>query len=223
MAPAASPGSTATLPPGMLTAMVTGNGPPGDPDPPGVGEPDPRADPDAALPGAGDPELVAAGAAFRAELRADAAEWEQLAATDWLRRRSLADAARELLARGDRVAVRVAGRVAHGEVVHVGDDLACVDTPGGVVDVHLDGPAVWQVVQRVRAGGRAATPGARRFAARLAEHEAAGAPVCLVTSDGTEAVGVIAAVAGDHVVLDAADGSRWLLPRTGLAAVWPLT
>lgn len=173
------------------------------------------------LPGAGDPELETAGAMFRAELRAEAAEWEQLAATDWLRRRTMADAARELLARGDRVAVRLGGRSAQGEVVHVGDDLACVATPAGTVDVRLDGPAVWHVVQRVRSGGRSPGGGAKRFAARLAEHEAAGAPVCLVAGDGGEVVGVIAAVAVDHVVVDGPDGSRWLMPHAAVAAVWP--
>lgn len=173
------------------------------------------------LPGAGDPELEAAGAAFRAELRAEAAEWEQLAATDWLRRRTMADAARELLARGDRVAVHVGGRTAPGEVVHVGDDLACVATPAGTVDVRLDGPAVWQVVERVRAGGRSPAGGAKRFAARLAEHEAAGAPVCLVAGDGAEVIGVIVAVAVDHVVVDGRDGSRRLVPHSAVVAVWP--
>ncbi len=173
------------------------------------------------LPGAGDPELESAGAAFRAELRAEAAEWEQLAATDWLRRRTMADAARELLARGDRVAVHVGGRAAPGEVVHVGDDLACVATPAGTVDVRLDGPAVWQVVERVRSGGRSPAGGAKRFAARLAEHEAAGAPVCLVAGDGAEVLGVIVAVAVDHVVVDCRDGARRLVPHAAIAAVWP--
>lgn len=174
-----------------------------------------------ALPGADDPELETAGAMFRAELRAEAAEWEQLAATDWLRRRTMADAARELLARGDRVAVGVGGRSAQGVVVHVGDDLACVATAAGTVDVRLDGPAVWHVVQRVRSGGRSPTGGAKRFAARLAEHEAAGAPVCLVAGDGAEVVGVIVAAAVDHVVVDGPDGSRWLVPHAAVAAVWP--
>lgn len=173
------------------------------------------------VPGRDDPELAAAGAAFRAELRAEAAEWEQLAATDWLRRRSLADAARELLARGDRVAVRVGARRVHGEVCHVGEDLACVATVAGTVDVRLDGPAVWGVVQRVRAGGRSMAGGARRFTARLAEHEAAGAPVCLITGDGGEIAGVIAAVAVDHAVVDGRDGTRWLVPLATVAAVWP--
>jgi hypothetical protein len=175
-----------------------------------------------ALPGENDPELAAAGAAFRAELRTEAAEWEQLAATQWLRRRSLADAARELLARGDRVAVYVGGRAVQGEVCHVGDDLACVTLDGArTVDVRLDGPAVWQVVQRVRAGGRSVAGGARRFAARLAEHEATGARVCVVTADGGEVSGAIVAVAVDHVVVDAPHGSRWLVPLAAVAAVWP--
>lgn len=205
--------------------MVTPDEPPGNADADDAagdpGDPHPRgSDGEPVLPGEDDPQLAAAGAAFRAELRAEAAEWEQLAATDWLRRRTLADAARELLARGDRVVARVGGRAARGEVVHVGDDLACLRTAGGVVDVRLDA-AAWQVVERVRAGGRSPAPGPKRFAARLAEHEADATAVCLVAVDGTEAVGVIAAVAGDHVVVDGRDGSRWLLPRATLAAVWP--
>lgn len=214
--------------------MTTGGGPAGGDEPgeggdseggdgEGGGQPAGSALPgaDSALPGADDPELETAGAMFRAELRAEAAEWEQLAATDWLRRRTMADAARELLARGDRVAVGVGGRSAQGEVVHVGDDFACVATAAGTVDVRLDGPAVWHVVQRVRSGGRSPAGGAKRFAARLAEHEAAGTPVCLMAGDGAEVVGVIVAVAVDHVVVDGPDGSRWLVPHAAVAAVWP--
>lgn len=174
-----------------------------------------------ALPGAGDPELASHAAAFRSELRAEAAEWEQLAAKQRLRRRTLAEAVREWLHRGDLVAVAVGGYRTLGTIAHVGADLACLAVDAGTVDVDLNGPATWQRVERARSGGLARSSGPPTFAARLAEHEIAGAPVTLVGAVGDLVVGVrIEAVGVDHVV--ASGGERqWLLPLPAVAAVWP--
>ena len=176
---------------------------------------------EAALPGAGDPELASHGAAFRSELRAEAAEWERVAALDALRRRSLADAARELLHRGDRVAVALAGRRWVGSVVHVGTDVACLGTAAGLVDVRLDGGAVWEVVQRARAGGGTGG-GPRTFRARLAARERAGERIGLTCPGlGVDPAGTLVALARDHVVLRGSSGQSLLVPLAGVAVVWP--
>ncbi|GEM_PF-3251539 len=194
-----------------------GNDPGGADDPAGV-EPDEHVVP---IPGAGDPELASHGAAFRWELRAEAAEWERVAALDSLRRRTLADAARELLHRGDRVAVSVAGRRWSGPVVHVGADVACLATTAGLVDVRLDGVAVWEVVERTRAGG-ASGGGPQTFRARLAAREQAGERIGLsCPGAGTEPTGALVAVAEDHLVLRGPTGRSVLVPLQAVAAVWP--
>lgn len=170
-----------------------------------------------------DPDLAAAGAAYRAELRAEAAEYEAVAARDRLRDRTLADAAGELLVRGDLVAVAVPGRSFTGTLTHVAGDLACLRTPAGEdVDVCLSGIVALRVVEAVPAGGCSRGPGPSSFIARLAEHEAAGGVVEIGTrahADGV--VGRIEAVGIDHLVVTDADGSRWFVATRGVDYVVP--
>lgn len=178
-------------------------------------------DPLAAL--ASDPDVAAAGARYRAELRAEAAAYEELAARDRLRERTLADVACEALARGDIVAVTVPGRTFTGEVLHAAGDLACLRTRGGEeVDVALGGAVAIRVVEAVRAGGHRPGASPTTFAARLAEHEAAG---CLVEigARAPEAgvIGRIEAVAPDHVVVALPDGGRWFVARAAIDYVLP--
>lgn len=155
-----------------------------------------------------DPDLRQAGDRYEAELRAEAAEYELLAAKDRLRGRDLADVAGELVARGDVVTISLSSRSFTGEVVHAAGDLACLATAGGEVDVHLGAPLAISVVERVHAGGRSRAGGPGSFAARLAEHEAAGSRVELgarlsagAQPAGWERIARVEAVARDHVVV----------------------
>lgn len=174
-----------------------------------------------------DPDLRRAGQRYEAELRAEAAEYEQLAAKDRLRDRDLAGVAAELLARGDLVTVTLTTRSFTGQVVHAAGDLACLRTPAGDVDVHLAEKSALTVVEAARTGGCAPSSGARTFAARLAEHEAAGGFVELgahlalgTRSSGWAAVARVEAVARDHVVI-VSDGTRSFVGLSILEYVKP--
>jgi hypothetical protein len=166
-----------------------------------------------------DPDLARLGQEFRDELRAEAEEYEQLAAKDHLRGRRLVDVAMELVHRGDRVAVTIGEQRLTGVVTYAAGDLACVRTPAGDVDLNLAAPLAVQVVERVRSGGAARGRGPSSFVARLHEHEAGFVPVelgCpLLPADLR---GRIVAVGADHVVLDA-DGQTWFVATSAITYV----
>lgn len=170
-----------------------------------------------------DPDLAGAAAHYRAELRAEAAEYEALAARDRLRDRSLGEVAVELLARGDVVAIALPGRSFTGTLRHAAGDLACLRTAAGEdVDVCLTGVLALRVVEAVRDGGRSRGPGAASFTARLAEHEAAATIVevgARVPDGGV--VGRIEAASHDHVVVACPDGARWFVARRAIDYVLP--
>ncbi|HVM00782.1 MAG TPA: hypothetical protein VM324_15945 [Egibacteraceae bacterium] len=170
-----------------------------------------------------DPDLSAAGARYRAELRAEAAVYEQLAAKDRLRGRTLGDVAAEAVARGDIIAVAVTGRSFTGQLSYAAGDLACLRTSAGeTVEVHLSGAVALRVVEEVREGGHGRTPGPGTFAARLGEHEAAGTllEIGARVPDGG-LVGRIEAVGVDHVVVTGVDGARWFVARSAIDYVLP--
>lgn len=172
-----------------------------------------------------DAQLHGAFERLLGEHRAEAEAYERLAARDLLRDRSLAAVAAELCHRGDRVAVRLRTRTITGEVIHAAGDLLSVRTPAGAVDVWLGAPLAVQVLERAPRGGRPAGGAVRSFAARLAELEAAEAPVLLGVrvADG-ELAGRIEAVAFDHLVLVDPDALAWYVALTAIewAAPAPL-
>ena len=154
------------------------------------------------------------------EVRAEAEEGERLAAQAALRRRTLADVAREAAERGQAVTVRCGGRTFTGDVGHVAPDLLGLEIGGARVDVNLDAPVVLRV-----AGPRAGPPppgreGAPSFKARLYELELAGTSVELgLAGPAGELRGRIRAVALDHVLLRADDGSRSAVALRAIAWV----
>jgi hypothetical protein len=168
----------------------------------------------------GDPELAALGQRFRDELRAEAAEYEELAAKDILRSRGLGDVALELLHRGDVVGVALGGRAFTGTVTYAAGDLLCLRTPSLDVDLSLRAPLALQVVERVRAGGQARGRGPGSFLGRLRELEMALTPVELwCPALDLELRGPIVAVADDHVVIEGSEGQRWFVAREAVACV----
>lgn len=150
-----------------------------------------------------------------AELRADAEETERLVAIAARRRRSLADVANDLLARGDTVAVELPGARFTGTIVHAAGDLLRLHGPAGALDVHLGGPVALTVVERAPTGGIERVDGPASFRSRLLELELDGATVELAheAAAGT-LVGRLLAVAVDHaVVVDPAGNERHLSLR----------
>lgn len=161
-----------------------------------------------------DAELDALTRALRDERRAEAEAYEQLAAIDLLRVRTLTDVATMLLHRGDRVAVSFAQRAFAGVVAHVAGDLLSLRRPAGEVDCNLAAPLVLHVVEP----GEQGLPSARQpesFWARVLQHEGASRVVLGVRLPPGELRGTLVAVARDHVVIDA-DGQRAFVSRAGL-------
>lgn len=153
-------------------------------------------------------------------MRADAEENERLAAQAALRRRNLADMAREAADRGETISAICPGRRFTGSVGHVARDLVSLDVTGGRVHVNLEGPVVLQT------GGPSPGPAPRRsddtpsFKARLYELELAGVEVDLgLTGSPDELRGRLRAVALDHVLLEGADGTRSAVALRAIAWV----
>ncbi len=153
-----------------------------------------------------------------ADVRAEAEEGERDARTAGLRRRCLADVLRDLRARGDVVAIDVAGRTRQGRVTHVAGDLVTLATPRGRLDACVDRIELLRVNPGHTGQGADVTAGPASFRARLFELELDG-DVCTigVTGRASELVGVLGAVAVDHLLVVGGDGQEWFLP-TGRAA-----
>ncbi|MGQ0805151.1 MAG: hypothetical protein ACT4PI_14975 [Actinomycetota bacterium] len=176
---------------------------------------------------AGGPDLAATAGRLRDEWRAEEEEWSRAAAAQWTHGRRLVEIARELMHRGDGVAVTAARATFTGEVTHVGVDLLRVRTAGGSVDVHLavltagggggrhvrlPAPVVLRVVERARSGGRRAGAGADSFRACLLEHEADAADVVVGTSLLEDDLRGTLAVGRDQLRVCDRDGGETYVP-----------
>lgn len=160
-----------------------------------------------------DPRLRWADERYRAELRAEAEEYERLALKDLLRGRTLQEAVVDLCHRGDIAALVLDSRTLVGEVLHAAADLVRLRTATTDIDVNLRGVSAVRIVEQMRSGGRACLAGPVSFAARLFELEASGERVELSTRMPTgEVLGRISAVAVDHLVLRDDDGMVWFVP-----------
>lgn len=152
------------------------------------------------------------------ELRAEAAEDEELTEVQRRRHRDLAGVARAAMHHGDRVTAMVAGLHLGHPVVAVGTDYLVMDTGDGLIDVRLEA-AVLSVESRA-VGGSSAAPEAVTFRARLAEHEQTGAPVEVVTTDGRRIGGRIEVAAIDHLVVTDGTGLTSYVPTARVAVVF---
>jgi hypothetical protein len=165
-------------------------------------------------------DLQDLSAAIRNEIRLEAEEAEREAAAAAALRRDLADVARELMARGDTVAVDAGQRVFAGEIVGVGSDLLTVDAGASRVDVNLACVVRLQVLSRARSGGRRSSGEAASFRARLMELQLSGQPTEVGTSgNDDEIAGPVALVGRDHVAIGEGVGPEWFLPLHSLAYV----
>lgn len=146
------------------------------------------------------------------EFRAEARELERQAARLESRRRDMTDLAAELAARGDIVTAVAGSHTATGPLAYARGTLAGIETPDGVVDINLIGPAVLRIDERRAHGGRSSAPGASSLRSRLLEFELEGkrlriwAPRLLNEVDGT-----VSAVGQDHAVITDLDHVEWVL------------
>ena len=172
-----------------------------------------------------EPELGRVSARMDAEVRAEQAEFERMAARGLLRQRTMPAVARELMVRGDEVEVGVGGLASpasagpllaavRGTIVHAAGDLAILRTTAGrAVDLRLGSGLVLRVVRRTRSGGVRPGRGAASFAARMTEHEIAESPLTLVTVDGGHVDAVIEAVGRDHLWLRGVGDEHLAVPH----------
>lgn len=145
------------------------------------------------------------------EFRIEAEITEQETEIGRLRKRSMADSARELANRGDTVSLVLTGRTMTGRVVHVGRDYLTMHTSGEIVDTRLDAAVI--EVHPSTEGGTEVSGGSITFRARLTEFEQTGERVTLVAgSIPHTVVGVIRVVAADHVIVSDLDHNRVLVP-----------
>ena len=176
---------------------------------------------------AGDADLGATAGSMREAWRTDEEEWSRAAAAQWAHGRSLVDIARELMHRGDTMAVTAGDATFTGQVTDVGIDLLRVRTATGPVDVQLaavttgggerrslrlPAPVVLRVLTRARAGGRSASGWVTTFRARLLEYEADAVAVVLGSVLlGDELAGTLT-VGHDQVRICDRDGGETYLP-----------
>jgi len=171
----------------------------------------------------GHPDLAGAGAAMREAWRSDEEAAGAAAAERWNHGRSLTDRLVECMHRGDPVAAVAAGHRFSGEVVEVTTDLLSLRTAGGRVDVNLGAavPAVVEVVERVRSGGRSAVGSSGGFRARLLALEAEGAEVTVGTVLLPEAFDGKVGVGADHVCVSGRGGREVFLALSSVSFVAP--
>jgi len=191
--------------------------------------------------GFGDASFAHAAAAARAEWRSDEEEWAAAALEQWRHGRTLVDAAREHLHRGDTIAIATAGSrlPPTGVVIGVADDVIAIESRGPLADVHLadvrrvdvhmvpGAPIAWRVLHRAAHGGtRGIALGS--FRARLLELEMTGARVELGASIGEDQHRGSLTVGRDHVVLVDADDHdedprTWVIALSAVQWVRPAT
>jgi hypothetical protein len=146
----------------------------------------------------------------------DAAEDEQLTEVMRRRRLGLADRARELVHRGERVRAEAGSHTFSGQVTYAGSDFATVDRGEDLVEVVLDS-AVW-TVERSESGGREQSGEPLSFRARLAELAATPTQVRVIVADGRVILGSIELAATDHVEMSQ-DGHTIVVPTRLILAV----
>lgn len=152
-------------------------------------------------------------AAARAEWRAEEDEWTHAAFERWQHDRNTLDVVRDVMHRGDVVAVEFSQVTYRGDVRAVGDDFFSIDASGARVDIRVArGCAlVFRVVERAHAGG---TRGAdvTTFRARLLDLEAGMVDVEVGTTSGATAARGRVRVGRDHMIVHEQAGHDVVVP-----------
>lgn len=157
--------------------------------------------------------------ALAGELRRSAGqEWREEAETAETdarllreRRRGLADVARDLLHRGDRVTATCGARSASGTVVGAGRDFVTLESEALWVEVRLETAIVR--VEPSPVGGGVQSGGSATWVARLKEFEQTGEDLEIWVPSASQGLhGMIETVAEDHLVVADRLGGRAYLP-----------
>lgn len=151
------------------------------------------------------------------EWNEEAAEDERLTEVHRRRRLTLADQAKELVNRGERVSVEFGGHSFGGAVVIAGEDYVTVEGPGQTADIKL-GVARWSVLHTDQPA-ETHSGSAESFRALLHQHSASDHVVRLALPGGDMVIGRIAVVAEDHVEVIDVDDRRLLVPTSLILAV----
>jgi hypothetical protein len=153
-----------------------------------------------------------------AEMRAEAEIVEQETHLGRLRKRSLADVARDAMHRGDAAIVEIGGRVLRGHLAHAGVDYIVIETDEHAVDVRLVAVAIR--FDPSPQGGHSSPGGSRTLRARLSEYEQTGEELTVVAPGiGVEVSGAIAVAASDHLVVRRSDQTSVHVPTGAVALV----
>jgi len=147
----------------------------------------------------------------------EAAEDERLTELYRLRRLTLADQAKEMVNRGDRVSVEFGGHSFSGAVVTSGEDYITINGPGQAADIRLDA-ARWSVLP-LDTPAPSGAPGPESFRALLHEHSASAHTVRLALPGGDMVIGALSVIAEDHVVVSDVDQRRLIVPMNLILAV----
>jgi len=161
-----------------------------------------------------DPELASelrqtVARAFQQEAEED----EQLTALHDRRRLSMSDLAKEMVNRGERVAVEYGGHAFSGLVIGAGADHVTIQGAGQRADVRLDG-AYWSVIHTAQASAAPGVATDETLKARLSEHADQRNTVRLCLPGGILVIGRVAVVADDHVEIADADQRHIYVPMT---------
>jgi hypothetical protein len=141
----------------------------------------------------------------------EAEEDEQLTALYDRRHLNMADLAKEMVNRGERVAVEFGGHSFSGVVVGGGVDHVTIEGSGQRADVLLNA-TFWSVIHTK---DRDTTPGVatdETIKARLAEHSEKRRIVRIVLDGGVLVIGMVAVVADDHIEVTDADERHIYVP-----------
>jgi hypothetical protein len=144
----------------------------------------------------------------------EAAEDEELTTLQDRRRLSMTDLAKEMVNKGDRVAVQYGGHSFSGVVVGGGVDHVTIEGSGQRADVLLEG-AYWSVIHTDRDERRLGVATDETIHARLAEHADRRSAIRLSIAGGELVIGRVAVVADDHIEIADADG-RYIYVPIGL-------
>jgi hypothetical protein len=147
----------------------------------------------------------------------EAAEDERLTELQRRRRMTLADQAKEMVNRGDRVSIDFSGHTFGGAVSAAGEDYVTISGPGQDADIKL-AEARWSVLP-LDTPGQGGTPGPESFRILLHEHSAAGRIVRLALPNGDMVIGTLKVVAEDHVEVADVDQRRLIVPTKMILAV----
>lgn len=147
----------------------------------------------------------------------EAAEDERLTELQRRRRLGLADQAKGLINRGDRVSVEFGGHSFSGAVAAAGEDYATIEGPGQAADIRLE-EARWSVITTDEPA-ESRPGGAESFRAVLHQHSESAHVVRLALPGGDMVIGRIEVVATDHVDMSDVDGRRLIVPMKMILAV----